>query len=1106
MRAVTRFTAMALLLLLAPAAAFAQAPPVQNYFYNDSGLRGDLAEAAREASDLTMPEFISRRVSPYGGVEAVCGSGLETFMPLGIDGERLPVVGTVRGRNPQCTPELFPDFACNPAFSAYRRERMNGEYASTVRRTFAAHMDDPALFSSPDQQRGAREVMSELESQGFDPGSGRCGEAPCPVSLGRAHGLMRESYRRPAFRRHMEAMLQTQVQDARGLFGRMQSDMVHTVLESLCPAAIDNTTIGDGGVISDFSAVRASCPSGGNAVEAMLRNVAAARFDLAPAEACVGDTDQMLTARQPNGSVMVYACPRALMTGEGGLDVTALQSQMATSIGHALDSCALESLSARTGEGADSVRSLAPLGDELRACLAENHLRIPALTAPFETGRTAATYATRDLAREMVGRSARDAILGADGSREARHCAPPLTAASAASLAGAGATRVPTNALEAQFWANRALMRAIASSSGATGVAMSADQTEHWNAFCEGTYAMDSGRVSSCRRLISGRTAATARFFNVMMAFQPYCRGLSPAGTRADASPAYMVRRLLVLAGQSSEVRAALGCTNASSAPAIACGAPPEVPEGVARGRRRAAERAREAEVARRGVFGAECRMPLPSAQPTRFRGRGTCRGTSGAARCVHPSAGECTPDLVTARLAESPTWRVPPMRDLGARYALGVIPESPRSPEPAVVAESAGEESRGSRRTIRVTTRTGGSDGVRGAEAARRPAADPETPDVETPPIEAPTEVAAGETPVVRPDEPNPSADDESEGGGEGDGTPADPVAPPSDPAAPPTTDLPADFASQPHAREAYALCVGAGRACDLPGAYRDIMNYINAIDPDCASRAGDAFFQCAAAVLALDEAALTRARETRTRVGTAPPPPPPREGAADAVPPVPVGVIPPREGGSSSSSVRIPVAARRMFSALRTSRAGAAIQAEHALLQELYDGDIRVACEEDAGCGAIVGLAPNGAPIRSFTGRAAREMCPRVFRRSGCQCTIRASDDRNSVRCDTSWGRGDLPLERRAARVAPRETEGSSASVEVAYPIGTVAADGGGRRRLYLPERCLRPAATCTATDLLVHADGQPLNSGWRPISAAEIARGGSLIPAFFQPAPGR
>jgi len=323
---------------------------------------------------------------------------------------------------------------------------------------------------------------------------------------------------------------------------------------SYCPSSEPVTEISDASfAISNACNLAGAGPTPAPAafLRRMFESIDRSEVQVASAAQCMRDPNNIMVARRPDGSALILACPRSLLRS-GNAGAMALRADLARALGHSVDSCALEMMSA--GSGSDA-RSLSRLSDGLRACLVDNHLRTPALIAGRSSARrndpaSGPMYTPPWLGEELG--DGRAVALGLDiqGSAPRRtHCSSVLDS-SGASTGGSMESRRqnPANALEAQYWATQALTLSLFEVNSDALTSQPIDSAE-WSSFCDslGYYEREG-----CIRA-AGATAANRRLFRLRAMLQPACRGIATS----DSTTA---RALFGVINRDPSIRSFLGC------------------------------------------------------------------------------------------------------------------------------------------------------------------------------------------------------------------------------------------------------------------------------------------------------------------------------------------------------------------------------------------------------------------------------------------------------------------------------------------------------------------------------------------------------------------
>ncbi len=330
---------------------------------------------------------------------------------------------------------------------------------------------------------------------------------------------------------------------------------------------------------------------------------------------CIGQDDNVFVVRRPGGRIVVYACPRALLTmgdqstralDTGGIGQSRLALQLSRALGHALDSCSLEHRQINLpvpGATADSARvntafNLGSFNHPLRACLAENYLRTP----QWAGRRTPASYVglaggslemsepggeeIDPMRRFRLIRSVPSVPFTAptNGATVPNHCSSPRNLSDISGAQGGN----QTNALEAQTWGSKAfgnwaaqanyqqslserhaavgdqaagnLTAAREASLRASGWFMNNTEIASWNHFCEDyNSARGTQAIVACQRRVNN--SANQSKLKLALTFRPYClnmRSSSRGGLSTTSVPDGQEMFQLMIRDPS--MRSVLGC------------------------------------------------------------------------------------------------------------------------------------------------------------------------------------------------------------------------------------------------------------------------------------------------------------------------------------------------------------------------------------------------------------------------------------------------------------------------------------------------------------------------------------------------------------------
>ncbi len=1016
-----------------------------------------LDRAATDAN--SMIEMLTGGVAETGEVDAtdptagirgaVCEMGMESFLSPGErPSDPTGAFGASRSAD-KCEPSGFAKFICQPDLFRFMARRDNGGAADALRRAVFDSLSRESAASCAGSWVGLesrRRAYCTLVQVGYDVDRDEC-PANTTTSAGCLHArqeFMDFVNRESTNPRFMDTFLSTGsnrariLETARAELQLLRSHMKAALWGSYCHTFVSIHEVNDSTFL-DSNACNiegaGSTPAPAAFLRRMFESIDRAEVQIPSTDQCTRDADNVMVARRPDGSPLILACPRALMR-PGTTGRLALRAELARALGHGVDSCALEMMTAGTGPDA---RSLSRLSDGLRACLIDNHLRTPAL-AFSSRGRGAdpaggATYAPAWLGDELG--DGRDGALGFDegGTSPRRtHCSG-LRNASGAPVGSDIVSRQqnPANSLEAQYWATQALGLAFEEEGPGLMATQASDESE-WDAFC-GTLTASERR--SCIRARggsahggSGRDAR--KFFRLRAMFQPACRALADGGADASA-PA---RGLFGVINHDPSIRALLGC-RANTDREVGSIAVPSPAQ------------------ARRG-------------------------------RAVHPNYGFCGSGLLEHELNELTNGRAPREtervgRTLTVADANAKAPVVTAAPVVTVAPEVAA-----------APAVVAAPDGAATAADVSVAAPTAESPSVVAVPITSRTidenhfEITREDGSTMAMDIYQPVGDGRFETTTETRGQEFHDEL---------TSFIPTS-GGEPVLLARRVIAVGGDnpglREVCLAGISGEMRCYNPAYIPEgvrammfARGISTEGMPPAPRSVPTVDGTGEDGSTTIALAQGDAPAAPQliTAPVVADSIE---TGVSAPRRRGASDSASRRPMGA--VFGFLSGSSPGRSLAADTSFVRDDLGGRPRASstCRKSTStsCGMLTGVSPGGRPIRRFPDASSARSagCPG---NRPCECATSVDEVHRGFRCvssDSIFAIGAAPPEGRVVAVDSgygtriRLSSGRTATSEVAYPIGSIPNSSEGHRRLqvYAPGHCFERSGACVVSDLWVASPG--------------------------------
>lgn len=646
----------------------AAAAAAEHSFFNSFGITNSAADAARQSARIT--EYFAHGGPSAGEAgELACREGLNAQFSVGnINLANLR--SAWQGAGNRCDPAQFGQWVCSSEFEEFRRDYMTWQYVEAVRGAASNTVsrdtaDYQTLFRYYDpvtdrcSANGSTRINSADNSYGQQPlGAAireNCGfyRAQWRSVLQSLHrdsswfrGRIMRDFRASAdptsqLQTEFSNLKQSLIASLRGLRLEQGAGGRYRVGTECAPNTRPDSASPNDGTANWCSSLVPIEGTGSTAARRAVLDQLTHAIEGASIEIpddpsyCTGDDDNVITRRRSNGSLQIFLCPRALagLSNNGNLDISRLRTQLSTALGHTLDSCNMEMMRADIGckdsanQNIEACQepgriSLARMGDGLRACLAENHLRQPALATSARAQRASPSTVNYTGIRgaEMQGQwgpgrgteDARLRFLRGDGGS---HCSRSISGSTQ------NGTGIQTNALEAQYWGTIALTGVLqvqnaqgqapaptAEPEAPTGrrqgaaqrrasrtnaaqlpnpFAINQDSMSQWNQFCDATYPWERNKLARCKAQIG--TADNRTYFNLRMSYAHLCRDMTGPNARRDSASDFPpAQELFSEAARNPELRRLMGCTQSNALatvrspesmfPNVAAGALPAAP------------------------------------------------------------------------------------------------------------------------------------------------------------------------------------------------------------------------------------------------------------------------------------------------------------------------------------------------------------------------------------------------------------------------------------------------------------------------------------------------------------------------------------------------